>query len=814
MSEPDERNERPGILSGSLVAKSEPGGRFYLWVAALAIIQAFLLHASLFGGKGLVPADGIFNFSPWLSATNHPSASLLADQYLVFIPQHEFTHREFLRGEFPLWNPNLTCGEPNVASIQGALLFPINVLLLPVDPFYAAGIAAFLKLFLAGLFTMLYLRLLGASNGGAFFSGLVFSLCGFMICWLGHPHVNCAMWLPVLLYFVEKSFHFGRDNALPLTSRPALRIWAGLAITIGCFLLGGYPPTMVQGAIFISIYFLFRLAGEPKCQPRLRMALAAGAAVFGFCLATPALLPFLEYYRHSSMSASSTALDRTALRSSVHTLIFYLLPHLNGSPTEGFEDTMLRLGIGRPMANFVERTGYVGILPMLFLFCALFMRRCRCTFFFAGVTLFCLLAVYGVPPFPQIFHVLPILQQINPTRLILIASLSIAILAGLGWDSFWRLENAQKRIWLAAAFWAVIGIVVLCYWHRIEPRWKHLDAAQRSFLEPQFLMLAGSLAASATLLLPSMRRHPGIGAVLGLGWVAVDLLNFGMGLNPAIPYSSYYPDTPEIKWLEQDKTNFRIMGLGMTFAPNTAELYGLKDARGYDFVTVRNYEELINGNVGLFFFYRTASSLPDAFQLLGVKYVLNFNSPPPDPAMFDLVYSNQVTIYRNRQFPGRVMPVFNYEVDQNPASVLAKVRSAKFNPQQTILLQQEPSEDTAASPSLAPVGSSASIVAEQPDQINIEATMSKPGFLLLLDTYYPGWTATANGVSAPILRADYDFRAVQLPAGKSMVQFRYKPGSFRLGIILCLAALLGLGGILFYSFRPAAGKKAGFNIPA
>src|SRR5580698_5556864 len=139
-------------------ARAERSG-FYLWVIALAAVLAILLHASLFEGRGLVPSDGVFNFAPWLESTNQPSNSMLADQYLVFVPQHEFTHREFMKGHFPLWNPNLECGIPNLASVAGALLYPINVLLLPVDPFYAAGIASFLKLFLAGLFTMLYLRL-------------------------------------------------------------------------------------------------------------------------------------------------------------------------------------------------------------------------------------------------------------------------------------------------------------------------------------------------------------------------------------------------------------------------------------------------------------------------------------------------------------------------------------------------------------------------------------------------------------------------------------------------------------------------------
>ena len=43
---------------------------------------------------------------------------------------------------------------PNLGSMQGALLFPIQLLLSPVDPFYASGAGSIFKTVLAGLFTM------------------------------------------------------------------------------------------------------------------------------------------------------------------------------------------------------------------------------------------------------------------------------------------------------------------------------------------------------------------------------------------------------------------------------------------------------------------------------------------------------------------------------------------------------------------------------------------------------------------------------------------------------------------------------------
>jgi hypothetical protein len=800
------KEESAGQTFSGSPSDAKGGGRnFCFWVAMLAMVVAMLLHQSLFEGKGLVSSGGIFNFPPWLAETNKPTASLLADQYLVFIPQHEYTHREFMQGHCALWDPNLDCGKPNVAALQGALLFPINLLLLPLDPFYSSGIGAFLKLFLAGLFTMLYLRLLGASDSGAFLSGLVFSLSGFLISWLNHPHINSAVCLPMLIYLIEKSFQSGGYLESPAALR-GLRVWAWLGIGFGCLLLGGHPPTIIQVAGFVAIYFLFRLAGQPKSEWLLRAALAGGAVVLGLCLAAPQLLPFLEYYRHSSMNAASLVLDRAATWSTLNTLILYLFPHLNGSPSEGFEDTMLWLGIGKLLPNFCERTGYVGVLPLLFALCAIVLRRSRWIVFYVLTIVVCMLAAYGMPPFPSLFQLFPITKDINPERLILIAGFGVAVLAGLGWDSFYRLESRRMRLWLVAGFWAVIGIILLEYWHKVEPMWKYLNTDHRSFLEPQVLMMLGSLAASGALLLPSMRQHWKFYSMIGLGWVAVDMLNFGLGVNPAIPHRSYYPATPAIEWLQQDKSDFRILGENMVLAPNTPELYGLKDVRGYDFTVVRQYEELIQGKVGTFFFYRSAESLPLALPLLGVKYVLTFNSPALDPALFELVYSNEINIYRYRHFLGRALTVFDYSVDSNPASVLSKVRSGSFDPKQTLLLEQPPPNASPATQPATAGDSSARVVSEQPDEVDVEASMARAGFLLLLDTYFPGWKATVNGVEAPVLRADYNFRAVQLPAGKSTIRFVYQPESFRLGLILCLAGL-AVSAVVILGSRWGRGRR-------
>ena len=105
-----------------------------LWVAPLAAALFILLHESLVGGKGLVAADGVLCFPPW-NRPEQPSNGLLNDQFRTFLPTREFVHQRLMQRDFPLWDPHLCCGVPNVGSIQSALFFPVNLLLSPLDPF-------------------------------------------------------------------------------------------------------------------------------------------------------------------------------------------------------------------------------------------------------------------------------------------------------------------------------------------------------------------------------------------------------------------------------------------------------------------------------------------------------------------------------------------------------------------------------------------------------------------------------------------------------------------------------------------------------
>ena len=73
-----------------------------------------------------------------------------------------------------------------------------------------------------------------------------------------------------------------------------------------------------------------------------------------------------------------------------------------------------------------------------------------------------------------------------------------------------------------------------------------------------------------------------------------------------------------------------------------------------------------------------------------------------------------------------------------------------------------------------------------------------PGWLVLADTYYPGWRVFVDGVEGRIYRADYVLRAVPLATGSHQVEFVYEPMSFKVGATISgitLLLVLGAWGV-------------------
>jgi Bacterial membrane protein YfhO len=68
----------------------------------------------------------------------------------------------------------------------------------------------------------------------------------------------------------------------------------------------------------------------------------------------------------------------------------------------------------------------------------------------------------------------------------------------------------------------------------------------------------------------------------------------------------------------------------------------------------------------------------------------------------------------------------------------------------------------------------------------------RPGLVHASESFFDGWTARVNGVPSTILAADYAFRAVAVPAGRSRIEFRYWPPGLTAGLMITGIGITGL----------------------
>ena len=123
-----------------------------------------------------------------------------------------------------------------------------------------------------------------------------------------------------------------------------------------------------------------------------------------------------------------------------------------------------------------------------------------------------------------------------------------------------------------------------------------------------------------------------------------------------------------------------------------------------------------------------------------------------------------------------------------PQEVLSALFSPAFDPRRVVILES----DRRAAEGVGRPGGKVTLLSRAPGLVDLACTSATSGVLVLLDSFARGWSAEVDGVSRPLLRANYAYRAVRVPSGAHRVTFRYRPPGLREGLAVSGAGLLGL----------------------
>jgi hypothetical protein len=189
---------------------------------------------------------------------------------------------------------------------------------------------------------------------------------------------------------------------------------------------------------------------------------------------------------------------------------------------------------------------------------------------------------------------------------------------------------------------------------------------------------------------------------------------------------------------------------------------------------------------------------PEQLRLFQVASVSRVVSPQslgfenlPALSLGKTPYPDPVHVFEVPDPLPRCYAVSGAVVEKSDEQALSRLMDPGFDPRTEVVL----SSGTPSSP-IPGFRASCAIKELVPDRVELEASLSKAGTLVLVDAYDAGWRVSVDGKPAPLLRANVAFRAIPVSEGPHRVQLLYRPASVSLGVCLSLGTLaLGIVGV-------------------
>jgi hypothetical protein len=560
----------------------------------------------------------------------------------------------------------------------------------------------------------------------------------------------------------------------------------------------------------LALYALVRVLALPQHRVE-RMAGLAAAAIAGSLVAGIQLVPFIAQLGRASLSADRAAAGFGLFHLPIADLSSWLVPNAKGNP--GIDGLLGRA------PNYNESTGFATVAALVLAPLGVWWGWAKERAATLALSLIAVLAagvVYG--PLTPLAGRLPGLSVSGNERLLSVLCLVAAVLAGLGLEAMLDRQPAMRRwpsriLYIAgvAGLAAMIaaGLLLLRRGRGVDQLLPFGPRATIGFwLLVAALSLGTALAVGASWLL-GMDRRLTAGAIAGL--VLVEVAMFAGPFNPRVPFTDVPPRSVALDWLKSDAGTGSVAAVGLTLAPESATLYGIRDARGYD-VLIDRRERAFWSTADPGYHDEALLTLlerPDS-RFLAAAGVTDIMTPVDAvvPGTVPAFTAEGVVIAR---VPGArpfafIAPATVTVADINQARI--RMSSDPLGP----VVVERCCGPTAA-PLPGPDQSTVEVRGHQPGTVDLDVSSAAPGTLVVLQSYAPGWVARIDGRDARIEPADILFQSVQVPSGHHLVTLRYQPTSAAVGLLMTAFGLLalllvGVAGRWSPWRRPARGRIA------
>ena len=755
----------------------------------------------------LIPVRGLFTSS---------RVFFVRDLGFFFWSRHLWLRHTIFGGELPLWNPYSGGGQAAYADALNQVFMPITLALrlLPSDVIsFNLWVAMPLPIAIAGTFAFLRRRHAAVSAGAG---ACAFALSGILVSSLNAPNLSWSLaWLPWLCRAVDR-----------LVERPARATAVPLAAIIALQALSGEPVTLAASMLVVAVQAGF---ARPRQQRSSALRWMAAAIVLGAGLSAAQMLPTII----AGISAGRAAWSETPDFWSLHPLaaVEAVVPHLFGNYYTAFladMPWMTALNSGREPFFY---SLYVGPLVLLLACAGLAAYPQRCTPWLL------LLVFFGVAAMGQYTPVYPALRRLVPplaffrfpVKYASVACFALAVMAACGCDGVCAQDGSGprvRRVAIAGAGIAALTAAVLVFalsapslaLRAARALADHVrlsdPSAGAAFLlsvgEPLIARSAGILLAGATLLAVAADSYPRRAKVAWLCFLMLcigDLVIAGASLNPTVAAAALSPPDWYLRLAGSDRVYVggRVRGFmdaddidgspGWEFpaAPTAiagramlnAELpmdpsgWKVREALSYDLPVLM---PAAYRSVAARFVEAPAGQREAFLERSGVRWCVVPEDRPEGAIVAPVPDWHMIVIACH---PSAVRAFIAPAADMRPDAQAQE--DALFDPR----LPETVARIDATSPpppagavTAAPPSQSVALTRDSANEVDLAASLPDAAFVVLRDSYDPGWRALVDGQAVPIVRANALYRAVHVAAGRHVIRFVYRPRPLGIGLIL------------------------------
>ena len=732
----------------------------------------------------------------------------------------EYFHQN---GSIPQWNPYQFGGMPHIAAMHGDIFYPTAWLrlVLPIDT--AINIGWFVHFVLAGLFMYFFLRSLRLGWAAAVTGGVAYELTGILASLASPGHdgkLYVSALAPLAFFALVRAI---RDR----------KLWGYglLALVVGLGMLSPHYQMTYYLLVALGLWTLYLVFFDPERPTDVRwpvpLALAALAVVLGLGISGVQAMPFLEYIPYSPRGAGGPSAGwdyATSYAFPIKELPTVILPEFNGILGNYWGGNALK-----------AHSEYIGVAVLVLAVIGLGGGGRRRLLIGLGTIAFLFLLVSWGAHFPFYrlwYEVMPMMKKVRaPGMAFYLVALIICVYTAIGVERLlkgevrWRTLAIVTGILGGIAVLGAVGGLQTVGEVLVIPEQTGRLAANEPALRAGSLRLLLAVGATAVVLWVILKGHlRGAGAVAALViLVAGDLWSVDRKFFPFHPPAAeLFRSDPVIDRMHTAKAPFRVFDTGPWVPARRGHpfyLYSqmiahrLPSVLGYHGNEVRFYDDLMGGkNV-----WANALNL-NLWDLLAVRYLIVADSQPIPG--FHVALGPALTVGNDS--------VYLYEQDSIPPYARVLSAAAKVPDEQLVPTVADPrfpiasvvlfSDSTSVAPDpitgsfIPPAPVTAEVVDWAPGKMRITLTgaAARPTYLLVSETWYPDWTATVDGLPAPVHRGDGALITVVLPPGAREVSLVFHDDGYAKGkIVTLISTLLAFGLVLVPAVRRRRGVTAG-----